>query len=56
MDQSLLLSEGVEHADGIAALMDYDEENIIITMYLKGITKAKLITKVNNASFDPLFA
>ena len=36
------------------ALMDYDEENIIITMYLKGITKAKLITKVNNASFDPL--
>lgn len=54
MDQSLLLSEGVEHADGIAALMDYDEENIIITMYLKGITKAKLITKVNNASFDPL--
>ena len=48
------MPEGVEHADGIAALMDYDEENIIITMYLKGITKAKLITKVNNASFDPL--
>ena len=51
MDQSLLLSEGVEHADGIAALMDYDEENIIITMYLKGITKAKLITKVNLIRF-----
>ncbi len=52
MDQSLLLSEGAEHADGIAALMDYDEENILISMYLKNVTKAKIITKINNTSFD----
>ena len=32
MDQDLLLSEGVEHADGVAALMDYDEENILISL------------------------
>ncbi len=54
MDQDLLLSEGIEHADGIAALMDYDEENILISLYLKGASKAKIITKVNNTSFDSI--
>lgn len=52
MDQHLLLSEGAEHADGIAALMDYDEENILISLYLKEVSKAKVITKINNTSFD----
>ena len=54
MDQDLLLSEGVEHTDGVAALMDYDEENILISMYIKNIPKAKAITKVNNAHFDSI--
>lgn len=52
MDQELLLSEGIEHADGVVALMDYDEENILISMYIKSVSKAKVITKVNNSSFD----
>lgn len=52
MDQDLLLSEGVEHVDGVVALMDYDEENILISLYIKGISRAKVITKVNNEYFD----
>ena len=52
MDQELLLSEGIERADGVVALMDYDEENILISMYIKNVSKAKVITKVNNSSFD----
>lgn len=56
MDQNLLLSEGVEHANGIAALMDYDEENILISLYLRGVSKAKIITKINNSSFDSIIA
>ena len=32
--------------------MDYDEENILISMYIKNVSKAKVITKVNNSSFD----
>ncbi len=52
MDQNLLLSEGIEHADGVAALMDYDEENILISLYINSVSKAKIITKVNNTSFD----
>lgn len=54
MDQDLLLSEGVEHADGVAALMDYDEENILISLYIQSVSKAKVITKVNNSSFDSI--
>ncbi len=52
MDQELLLSEGIENADGVAALMDYDEENILISLYIKEVSKAKIITKINNESFD----
>lgn len=54
MDQALLLSEGIEHADGVAALMDYDEENVLISLYIQSISKAKVITKVNNTSFDSI--
>ncbi len=56
MDQDLLLSEGIEHVDGVAALMDYDEENILISLYLKGASRAKVITKVNNVSFDSILS
>ncbi len=52
MDQDLLLSEGIESADGVAALMDYDEENILISLYIRGVSNAKVITKINNDSFD----
>lgn len=54
MDQDLLLSEGVEGADGVAALMDYDEENILISLYIQSVSRAKVITKVNNDSFDTI--
>ncbi len=54
MDQELLLSEGVEHVDGVAALMDYDEENILISLYIQSVSNAKVITKVNNSSFDTI--
>ena len=54
MDQELLLSEGVDHVDGVAALMDYDEENILISLYIKSISEAKVITKINNESFSAI--
>ena len=54
MDQELLMSEGIDHADGVAALMDFDEENILISLYIKNVSKAKIITKINNESFDTI--
>lgn len=54
MNQNLLLSEGIEHASGVVALMDMDEENILISMYIKSISKTKVITKVNTTFFDEI--
>lgn len=56
MDQDLLLSEGIEHANGVAALMDFDEENIIVSLYAKSISKAKIITKINTIAFDSIIS
>ncbi len=54
MDQELLLSEGIDRVDGVAALTDFDEENILISLYIKGVSRAKVITKVNNTSFNSI--
>lgn len=54
MDQDLLLSEGVEHADGVVALTDFDEENILVSMYVRNVSRAKVITKVNNNHFGAI--
>ena len=50
-DQRLLLEEGIEHMDAIIALTGIDEENIIISLYAKRTTDAKVITKVNRDSY-----
>ncbi len=53
MNQELLISEGIEHADAIVALMDTDEENIIVSLFAKDINpSAKIITEIDNLSFS----
>ena len=54
MDLNLLNSEGVQHATGIVALMNNDEENILISLYLRKNSDAKIITKINNSSFGSI--
>lgn len=56
MDQDLLISEGLEHANGVAALMDFDEENIIVSLYARSVSKAKIITKINTIAFDSIIS
>lgn len=52
IDQNLLLQEGLEHVQGFAALTDLDEENILLSLYAKKVSKAKVVTKVNRTSFN----
>ncbi|MCH5304748.1 MAG: NAD-binding protein, partial [Ruminococcus sp.] len=53
MNQELLISEGIEHADAIVALMDTDEENIIVSLFAKDVNPdAKIITEIDNISFS----
>lgn len=51
-DQNLLLSEGVDEVDGFAALTGLDEENILLSLYVKKTSHAKVVTKVNRISFS----
>ncbi len=51
-DQNLLLQEGLENVQGFAALTDLDEENILLSLYAKKVSKAKVVTKVNRISFN----
>lgn len=53
-DHRLLQEEGIEHMDAVAALTGIDEENIIISLYAGHSTKAKVITKINRDTYEPL--
>ena len=50
-DQNLLLQEGLEHAQGFAALTGLDEENILLSLYANDISNAKTVTKINRINF-----
>ncbi len=51
-DQALLTQEGLEHAQGFAALTGLDEENILLSLYANKVSKAKTVTKINRISFN----
>ncbi|MDD5936264.1 MAG: Trk system potassium transporter TrkA [Clostridiales bacterium] len=51
-NQELLLEEGLAHSESFVSLTDMDEENIVLSLFAKKSSKAKVITKVNKISFD----
>lgn len=50
-DQHLLLESGLEQADAFASLTGFDEENILLSLFARHVSKAKIITKINRTSF-----
>ncbi len=52
VDQSLLLEEGLAHAEAFISMTNFDEENILLSLFAKTVSKAKIITKINRISFD----
>lgn len=50
-EQDTLLSEGIEHTGAFVALTDLDEENIILSLYAKERSRAKLVTKIKRIDF-----
>ena len=53
--QDLLLEEGLEQIDAFLAISDSDEENVIISMYAKTVSRGKIITHINSMSYAELF-
>jgi trk system potassium uptake protein TrkA len=53
-DRNLLMEEGVEDIGSFVALTDMDEENIIMSLFAKNVSRAKLITRVHRIAFDEM--
>lgn len=53
-DKKLLLEEGLTEAESFVTLTNLDEENILLSLFAKKISHAKLITKVNRIAFDDI--
>ena len=50
-DQALLMEEGIMSADAFVALTGIDEENIILSLFAKENTNAKVVTKINRDNY-----
>ncbi|MBO6215730.1 MAG: Trk system potassium transporter TrkA [Lachnospiraceae bacterium] len=50
-DTALLVEEGIETTEAFVPLTGMDEENIMLTLYAKRFSNAKVITKINRISF-----
>lgn len=53
-DKDLLLEEGLTTTEAFVAMTNFDEENIMLTLFAKSLTRAKLITKVHRVSYDEI--
>ena len=51
-NEELLKEEGIEYADSFVPLTGIDEENILLTLYARQVSKAKVITKINRITFN----
>lgn len=51
-DAELLKEEGIETADAFVPLTGIDEENILLTLHAKQVSKAKIVTKINRFAFQ----
>jgi len=54
--ESVLKSEHAEQMDAAATLTNFDEENLILSMYLSHIGVPQVISKVNRTEFGDLMA
>ncbi len=51
-DKDLLLEEGLAETGTFVANTNFDEENIMLALFAKSLSKAKLITRVHRISYD----
>ncbi|MGN0375544.1 MAG: Trk system potassium transporter TrkA [Butyrivibrio sp.] len=50
-DEELLKEEGISYTESFVPLTGIDEENILLTLYAKKVSNAKVITKINRINF-----
>ncbi len=50
-EEETLKEEGIETVESFVPLTGIDEENILLTLYVKQVSKAKVVTKINRLNF-----
>ena len=50
-DEDLLKEEGIEYVESFVPLTGIDEENILLTLFARQVSGAKVITKINRINF-----
>lgn len=53
-DKELLIEEGLKTVGAFGSMTNFDEENIMLTLFAKSLSKAKLFTKVHRISYDEI--
>ena len=51
-NREILLEEGIRKVGAFVALSEFDEENVLLSLFAKELGKGKLITKINRTDYD----
>ncbi len=51
-NEHLLAEEGIAKMDAVASLTGIDEENVLMSLYARSVTDAKIVTKINRPTFS----
>ena len=51
-DQELLMEEGIESCDAFIVLTASDEENILLSLFAKRVSNAKIVTRIMRTDYD----
>jgi len=52
ISQDVLMQEHIDKAEAFVALTNFDEENILLSLFAKSVSHAKIVTKINRIDFD----
>ena len=55
-DEEILKEEGIVNTDAFIPLTGIDEQNIMLTLYAKSVSKAKIVTKITRIGFSDVIA
>ena len=55
-DKSLLFEESIKEMDAVCSLMHSDEANILLSLFVKKETEAKVMTRVHRKSYEDMVA
>lgn len=53
-DEELLQEEGIANVDAFISLTDFDESNILMSLYAHDVANPKIITKISRISFEKI--